>query len=294
MAVTKPSGTLKAYLDTKKTESRLIGPIERHMLVRELDTSRRQDVIHPSDLIKSDFCMRAQYFKMLNPVEPDRPTLRLQSIFDTGHGAHAKWQGYIHDMGHLYGLWVCMACGHDFWATSPKECRQCLSEKFLKYREVPLIDASLSIAGHSDGWVVELGDPFLIEIKTIGTGTIRMEAPSILAANDGDLSKSWRDIRRPFPTHLRQGQLYLELVRRMKETGYFDGLEIPREIVYLYELKADQGYKEFVVKADPEVISDCLDMAFDITRALDTNTPPSCNVSESGSCKYCSAYAEEE
>ena len=289
MAVTKPSGTLKTYLDTKKTDSRLIGSIERHMLTRELDRSRRQDVLHPSDLVKADYCIRAQYFHMLAPPEPKRHALRLQSIFDTGHGAHAKWQGYIREMGDLFGRWRCAVCAHEFWGTSPAECASCSSPS-LRYHEVPLVNESLNISGHADGWVTGHGNPFLIEIKTIGVGTIRMEQPALLAANDNDLNKAWRDIRRPFPTHIRQGQLYLELLRRMGVDGMFEGMQVPTEMVYLYELKADQAYKEFVVQADPTIIEQCLDMAFEVMKAVDTGVPPACTVtSDDMGCSSCMA-----
>jgi hypothetical protein len=157
-----------------------------------------------------------------------------------------------------------------------------------------LVDNSLRIAGHADGWVVGLGDPFLIEIKSIGTGTIRMEQPALLSSNDGDLSKAWRDIRRPFPSHLRQGQFYLELLRRMKESGnYFQDQEIPTEIVFLYELKADQSYKEFVVKADAVVVKDSLDTAYDVVHAVSVGQPPKCPNNPDKGCKACAQFQEE-
>jgi len=64
---------------------------------------------------------------------------------------------------------------------------------------------------------------------------------------DGDLNKAWKNIRRPFRGHLLQGQMYLELAKRMS------GAEAPTEIVFLYELKSNQAYKEFTIKADYEV-----------------------------------------
>lgn len=292
MAAQKPSGTLKKFLDTKKVNSRLIGPLERHMLTRPPDTSRRTDVLHPSDLIKSDFCARAAYFTVTGvPTDKERPNLRLQSIFDEGHAIHHKWQTWIREGGWLYGAWKCDYCGEYFWDTAPESCPSCKNTSYLKYKEVPLIDEELMIAGHSDGWVKGLEGDFLIEIKSIGPGTIRMEQPSIFAANDGDLAKSWRDIRRPFPTHLRQGQFYLELLRRMGEKGIVEG-PIPTEIVFVYELKMDQSYKEFVVQADPVVVKDALDTAYDIVVAVNTGQPPACTNSISGTCKQCEQFEE--
>lgn len=285
-APVKPSGTLKQFLDTKKVETRLTGPIERHLLTRPRDTSRRTDVIHPSALIKHDFCVRASYFTLTGQAikEEDRPGLRLQSIFDEGHSIHAKWQAWLREMGVLYGAWECRVCDHYWWAQSPPNCPSCESA-LVNYREVPVFDESLMIAGHSDGWVKGIGDDYMIEIKSVGAGTIRMEQPSLLASNDGDVSKAFRDIRRPFPSHLRQGLLYLELARRMVEDGELESA--PTEIVYLYELKADQAYKEFVVRANRDIVEDCLERAAFIAFAVRTEDPPPCSNDPVKGCKAC-------
>lgn len=267
-------------METKKVETRLLGPIERYLLTRPPDTSRRQDVLHPSDLVKSDFCVRAACFRLMGTeVIAERPNLRLQSIFDEGHAIHAKWQNYLAQMGNLYGLWDMGRLGLS-WAQS---CDVNLATH--TYREVPLHDDDLRIQGHSDGWVKGLGDDFLIEIKSIGPGTIRMENPALF--REGDLFSAWKEIRRPFPTHVRQGQLYLALAHRMAERGELESA--PGEIVFLYELKADQSTKEFVVSYDPLLSKDCLDDAYDIVRAVASGTPLDCR---NGGCKQCEPFEE--
>lgn len=268
-------------MESKKNETRLLGPIERHLLLRPLDTSRRQDVLHPSELIKSDFCLRAAYFRLLGrPVTPERPNLRLQSIFDEGHAVHAKWQGYLREMGVLYGMWE-TGRGARTWAMSKD------IDTSSHYREVPLEDPALRISGHSDGWVKGMGTDFLIEIKSIGPGTIRLENPALFRS--GDLFAAWKEVRRPFPTHIRQGQLYLALANRMAERGELESA--PNEIVFLYELKADQSAKEFVVTYDPAVSKDSLDDAYDVVQAVEAGVPPECH-SEDG-CKQCRGFDEE-
>lgn len=286
MAARKPSSSLSKYLDSKKIETRLIGPIERHLLARTPEF-RRQDIIHPSDLCKKDFCARATYYKVTGQgVVEDKPGLRLQSIFDEGHAIHHKWQNWIREMGSLYGKWECLVCSETFYALSPTVCLDCGSP-LLKYNEVPLWDDELLIGGHADGWVQELGPDYLIEVKSMGTGTIRMEAPALL--RDTDIEGAWKNIRRPFPTHIRQGLLYLELGRRMVEKGLLKSF--PDEIVYVYELKANQAYKEFAVRANPEIVKDMLDAAFDIQHAVRvTKTPPPCSQTIGGSCKACAPY----
>lgn len=293
-AVRKPSNSsLDQYLKSKKAPTRLTGPVERYLLTKPADTSRRTDVIHPSELCKSDFCARESYFVITQgKPEESNPNLRLQSIFDEGHAIHAKWQNWIWGMGNLYGKWKCKAddCHHIWWGLSPTVCEECGTGN-IEYAEVSLFDEDLMIAGHSDGWVKGLGNDFMIEIKSIGAGTIRMEQPALF--KDGaDLGQAWRNIRRPFPTHMRQGLLYLELLRRMADNGVVKSA--PEEIVFLYELKADQSYKEFVVKADPELVKDMLDTAYDIAYGVRTKTPPPCSNVIDGHCKKCAPFKEDQ
>lgn len=278
---------MQKYLATRKADTRLVGPIERHLLSRPLDTSRRRDVIHPSALCKKDFCARWQYFEItLQPPVEDRPGLRLQSIFDEGHSIHDKWQTWIAEMGNLYGRWGCRSCDHVWWDLSPEACPGCGS-RILKYREVQLLDEDLMIAGHADGWVRGLGEDFLIEVKSVGPGTIRAEAPALM--RDGaDLTAAWRGIRRPFPTYVRQALLYIEIGHLMVAKGLLDSF--PEEVVVLMELKSDQSYKEFTVQRDPDVVTDMLDTAYDVSRAVRSGTPPNCSQSLSEPCKACAPF----
>ena len=223
------------------------------------------------------------------------PGLRMASIFAEGHTIHHKWQTWLRGMGNLYGVWVCTDCLLSWWDTSPQVCMGCKGVN-VKYAEVPLIsDPRYRIQGHADGWVVGLSDPFVIELKSIGIGTIRVEDPKLLMANDNDLDKAWRAIRRPFPSHRRQGQLYLRLLHQMQARGDLAAdLVIPEEVVFVYELKANQDYKEFTVAYDPDdtEIEALLDLALDIDWAIKTKTPPECNVLANGAktCKKCEPY----
>lgn len=282
MTVAKAKGSkspLREFLGTKKVDTRLIGAVERHILTRPLDDSRRTDVLHPSDLVKADYCMRAGYYQLIGvPAPADRPALKLQSVFDEGHAVHAKWQRYLQEMGVLYGQWVSPT--YSGWAVSldvPPDA---------EYREVPLKDDELRISGHSDGWVKGMGDDFLIEIKSIGPGTIRMEQPSLFK-DGGDLFSAWRDLREPFPTHVRQGQLYLALAHRMVENGLLSSA--PNEIVFIYELKADQSYKEFPFQFDPFLSKNALDDAREVIAAVNAGEPPECVY---GGCKRCKPFEE--
>jgi hypothetical protein len=270
---------LQKYLDTKKADTRLLGPIERHLL-KKAPGDRSTTVLHPSEMIKADFCHRYSYYLLTGgKKKQDNPNLRLQNIFDEGHFIHAKWQNRIYEMGNMWGDFKCQNCGGITSGLSPQVCEHCKCVT-LVYDEVALIDNSLRIAGHTDGWVKGLGDDFLIEIKSIGEGTFRFEAPDLLRDADHDLKKAWRNIRRPFRGHLLQGQMYLELARRMY------GEDAPKEIVFLYELKMDQDYKEFTVKADYDMVERVFYKAQQINDAVNANVMPKCNVDPSG-CKQC-------
>ena len=270
---------LKKFLDATKTGSRLIGDVERHLL-KQPRSPRRTDVLHPSEIIKPDWCHRYSYY-LLNGGEPktEKPSLRLQNIFDEGHAIHAKWQKRFQDMNVLYGKFQCLNCKLITIGTSPTNCAECNST-LLEYKEVPLYDDSLRIAGHTDGWIKGIGDDCLIEIKSIGAGTLRFEAPELLFDAEGDVTKAWRNIRRPFRGHLLQGQMYLELARRVY------GDDAPNEIVFIYELKADQDYKEFTVKADYEIVGRIFHYAEKLVKAVEEGNMPDCNVSPGG-CKQC-------
>jgi len=277
---------LKKFLDAKKTTTRLLGDVERHLMRRPLD-DRRQDVLHPSEIIKPDWCHRYSYH-LLTGGEANRtkPNLRLQNIFDEGHYIHAKWQKRFQEMNVLYGKFECLACQVMTIGISPA-CKDCGRKDVMEYREVTLVDDALRIAGHTDGWIKDLGEDCLIEIKSIGAGTLRFEAPDILADAGGDMTKAFNNIRRPFRSHLLQGQMYLELSRRMY------GDDAPKEIVFLYENKADQATKEFTVKADYEIVERIFFGAQKLVKAVNEGKMPDCNVNPDG-CKSCNSLVDLE
>lgn len=275
---------LKKFLDAKKTTTRLLGDVERHLMRRPLD-NRRQDVLHPSEIIKPDWCHRYSYHLLTGgEAKRDKPNLRLQNIFDEGHYIHAKWQTRFQEMGILYGKFECKACMVVTTGISPS-CSQCGRTDVMEYKEVTLVDDKLRIAGHTDGWIKGLGDDCLIEIKSIGAGTLRFEAPDILADAGGDITKAFGNIRRPFRSHLLQGQMYLELTHRMF------GDEAPKEIVFLYENKADQATKEFTVKADYEMVERIFFGAEKLMKAVNAGKMPDCNISPDG-CKLCNKLVD--
>ena len=270
---------LQKFLDAKKKPTRLLGDVERYML-RRPQGDRSTLVLHPSEIIKPDFCHRYSYYLMSGGVKlGSKPALKLQSIFDEGHYIHDKWQTYFYEMGNLYGDFKCVYCKGITTGISPESCSSCGGA--LKYDEVKMLDKKLRIAGHTDGWIKGIGEDCLIEIKSIGTGTMRFDAPELLADADNDVSKAFKNIRRPFRSHLLQGQMYLELAKRMY------GSDAPNEIVFIYELKADQSYKEFSVKADFEMVERIFWIAEKIVDAVEAGKMPACNIDPENGCKEC-------
>lgn len=271
---------LKKFLDAKKVDTRLIGDVERYMLKRTLP-ERSTLVLHPSEIIKSDFCERYSVYLLLGGEQvKEKPTLRLQNIFDEGHYIHAKWQKRFQDMGVLYGTFLCQKCTITTVGVSPL-CKVCNEPTAMDYQEVTLYDAQYMISGHTDGWIKGIGEDTLIEIKSIGSGTFRFEAPELLMDADNDITRAFKNIRRPFHSHLLQGQMYLELAQRIYKE------KAPKEIVFIYELKADQSYKEFTVKADYEVVEKVFIKAERIVNQYKTGELPPCSNNAEKGCSQC-------
>lgn len=275
------SKDLKAFLNTSKRETRLMGAVERHVLSKPFD-ERDMSYIHPSDIIKDDWCVLAQYHAVTgNYIETrDKTPARLASIFEEGHTIHAKWQNWFKEMGVLYGKWATNDSLALEWGVSLEG----------DYREVPLRSDKHMMRGHADGWIKGLGDDCLIEIKSIGSGGIRMEAPAIMAQAEDNVEKAWKNIKTPFRGHQLQGQVYLHLCHLMVEEGL---LEVaPKEIVFIYELKANQEYKEFVVNYNPEFTKDIFDKALDVAWAAENKRPPVCSIDPEKGCKRCEPFQE--
>ena len=261
-----------------------MGDVERYLLARPVG-DRSTTVLHPSEIIKKDWCKRASYFLLKGHTKiADKPPLQLQLIFDEGHAIHAKWQRYFQEMGVLYGRFTCTSCDFSLFDVGPVLCPNCGKDTVV-YREVTLIDNSLRIAGHTDGWVKGIGNDTLIEIKSIGPGTIRTEAPSLIYDANGDFMEAWKNINRPFSSHILQGQVYLELMKRM-------GNDV-NEIVFIYELKANQAYKEFSVKSDYELVRHIFDGAKIVVDAVEANQELECSNNPGGTCKQCDPYKED-
>lgn len=277
----KLTGRLADFAKAEKTV--LLGSIQNHMM-READkpSTRRQDIIHPSEMAKTGWCPMGTYLRIKACREANNPFLKPKenigvqflNIFDEGHYIHDKWQKRLRDMGELWGNWLCTRCDTFVNPHSlPQPCSVCnAGVKSQQYLEIPLKAEELFlIAGHADGGVPS--KKALIEIKSVGTGTVRVANPELYKKySQGqmvDLPGLWKAIEEPFPDHVNQGQLYLALCELM---------ELPFDkIIFLYESKFNQGAKEFVVDYDPKHTDEMFVSARRIKRALEGLTdPPVC------------------
>ncbi len=279
----KPSGALKALVNAGKQETRALSAVERWVLSQPEDTSRRMDVIHPSAIIKQDWCHRAQYYLLMGESPaPKLLTRRQKAVFQIGHDVHARWQGLFGEMGVLHGVWECDYCEARAWGTSPKSCA-CGGSVFA-YNEVPVLDKDLRIAGHADGWLQGLGEDILLEIKSVGDGTIRWEDPGLWYDSDQDFNKAWANIKAPFYSHIMQTQVYLHVLEKTF------GDAAPKEVLFIYENKLNQDVKEFVIPKSNFGITHIMDAVAMIVQCAEDGTPPTCNVNSAGSCKQCEVF----
>jgi hypothetical protein len=285
----KPSGALKKFLKVDKN-TRVLSSVERHFIAKPKAEDRRQDVIHPSEMVSDSWCHRAQYFKLIGqaPTTPkDRGVnLKKRLIFEEGHAIHRKWQDIFFECGTLYGKWHCSRCSNLIVGVSPT-CNLCGLNDKLTYKEVPLSYDPYKISGHADGILIGYESPLLLEIKSIGQGTFVWEDPEYAKLHDHDLFRMWADLDKPFMKHINQAQVYMKLCELMD-------LEIqPQEACFIYELKANQEYKEFIVPKSDFSISHLLEAAKMISAAVDSRTPPKCNMGGSQWCGECGGYDDQ-
>jgi len=270
-----------------KGNQRIIPIIETVMLDEMEDRNASRDTahLHPSDLAKTDWCPRSTYFKITDVKEsnPSSVSLKRMNIFRTGHDIHDKWQEWMRRAGILWGDWKCESCGHKFTAQSPTTCPECgVADKF-KYLEVSIYNRKHHIIGNTDGWIKDDQGDALVEIKSIGLGTIRWDAPGLYAGYESGemkLDDLWKAIKRPFAPHLRQLYLYM----------YCLGLE---KGIVIYEFKASQDVKEFHVTLDKDVVQPMLDGATSVLDSLEDKVAPPIpeGFMKSKQCRFC-AYKD--
>ncbi|NIY68021.1 hypothetical protein SMALB_6099 [Streptomyces malaysiensis] len=255
-------------------------------------SGRAQDVLHPSEMVKPDWCHRAAFHRLrLGAEHPDRqkPNFTRENVFAEGHRTHDKWQQWLVEMNRLAGDWHCLNCDETFWWDErPEQCHACAANRrCLEYAEVPLNAHPLRIGGKADGYAPR--ENALIEIKTLGLGSLRFERPEFLARYEveteefgklPDLTRLWRDFRRPLSSAVRQTQLYMYLAK------HFEDLEVDR-CIFFYDFKNTQETKSFTVAYSESFSEPLIEAAEIITDCVLADVAPLCNVNGRVGCASC-------
>jgi CRISPR/Cas system-associated exonuclease Cas4 (RecB family) len=291
-----PDGLAKLVGATFRDNDKLITHVARHLMLRSDVSGRRSDVIHPSEVAKADWCPRSTYYRMVGAeAEVIPPGLAMEIVFETGNEAHTKYQTWLWEMGIMRGIWHCLFCDLHWEDVSPHSCPRCEHGRdLLEYAEVPVTKPEYLLDGSMDGDVL-LNDEWMpIECKTIGMGTLRYEAPELIKkysyehidTNDKtrsglDWNALWNGIRRPFPSHLRQGMIYLFCAGRKK-------------MRYIYECKyLTVTPKEYVIALDMELIEERLESCLQVKKSLELGRPPKRPVwaePQVNTCKRCAYF----
>lgn len=241
------------------------------------NTSNREDhKIHVSELTKKNLCARRLFYKVTKAertdVEPPAGH-RMELIWAAGNAEHAKWQRWLQEMGVLWGNWICQVCGQVIEdSEEPKGCKSC-GYDLWQYDEAHLEDPQYPLVGHSDGAVPSR--KALVEIKSFSAGTVRIEKPDLVKKHthkvDGktitNVEGMWNEIKRPLPSHLKQGMFYLWMTKRM-------GLDYD-SILFIYENKTNQATKPFEVKYSDRAIREEIQVLEQVEEAAAAGVAPS-------------------
>lgn len=302
--LTKEDGRASRYATLKSSPGIVIPEVKQVLLARqraEPAFSRRG--MYPSEMASSDWCPRATFYRMSGKPEPPRNnSFQLENVFAHGNQVHSKWQDWLADTGKLWGDWKCYRCGSYFKNSGKPDTTGCVGASWVtmngatleegtvyphdwKYKEVTLRSATLPISGHADGALT--GHDTLIEFKSLGIGSIRYSAPTMLENHTytvngktiTDVDGIWKNFHSPLPSHVRQGQLYLWMCQEMA---------LPfNKMSFIYEFKPNNQVKEFIIPFNESLISSMLDTARLVVESLSSNTPPPC---PKGGCGECRKY----
>lgn len=245
--ISKQAAVFKQQIKDDSIGSELVADIRHQLEADDAQHNEGRDTehLHASEVCKSEWCSRASWYRITG-VPADRKEKRGNIlIYREGHDIHDRIQGALWRLGRLTGEFKCLTCEHIWWDTSPEACPRC-EARWLKYWEVPIEDKSIRLLGRGDGLVegTRLGQ-VLLEVKSIGLGTVRIEVPGIYrdySTGDMSLNELWMTIKRPFPAHVRQIMLYMR------------ALGVHNCIAY-YQNKWDQGQKAFHVRYLPKAIA---------------------------------------
>jgi CRISPR/Cas system-associated exonuclease Cas4 (RecB family) len=248
-----------------------------------IDTTRRWDIVHPSELSHQDkFCPRAVYLRIVGgQVETDKFEFGRENIFAEGNDIHTRWQERLRKYTALWGDWTCVICQHVERDTLEPEngvynplrnvpdCAWFVGH-IWRYAEITLdAEDDALLVGHADGGF----DDTLVEFKSVGLGTVRIEAPELYKRHQ--LDDGTMDL-----AGLNQGDIYLWICAQR-------GLPFT-QISYVYESKWNQQAKEFLVQYDEKRSLRLVVQARDVMYAVQGRDEPECV--KPGKCEMCKPF----
>lgn len=258
---------LKDYKKAALSKTRILGPVEKTLIREAVANSGNRDTqfLHPSEISKKNWCPKASWYVIKEGKRPDESVnLKRLNIFAEGHNIHGKWQKWMADSGLLEGQWYCPECSASWYDHLPNRSCPFCEKGPVSYNEVPISNEEYHVLGHADGILVDSDGKAVVEIKSVGLGSVRFEAPDLFvkySKGQQSIDGLWRDIKSPFASHLKQINLYM----------FFLGID---QGVVLYEFKATQEVKEFSLKFQPYIIEGILRGCKAVKLALDTDTTP--------------------
>lgn len=223
--------------------------LDNHVNTQLRDTAH----LHPSEICKRDWCPRASMYQIFGytPEKTKELSFQTLNIFKTGHDIHDKWQDWLEKAG------------------------------VLSVRELPINSEEYGILGHADGLIEDFHGKAILEIKSVGMGTVRTEDPDLYekyVTKELDHDEVWSRIRQPFPQHLRQIMLYMFV------SGVHKG-------IVLYEWKATQSIKEFEVGLQKAIIESILATCAEVQACKTANVliarPAWATAQDHRICKQC-------
>ena len=241
---------------------------KKFMIDKAISNSRSFEIFHPSAW---GSCLRKIAYQYYNEEEKffvksaAEGDLKLERIFDNGHGIHARWQNYLDCAGVLRGNWKCAnpECGivhglefalgifNPIRAQKNWRCA-CGNSKKLIYEELTVKSPEeYNFEGHCDAVVDLRGTPYE-------------------CGNDLDLMvvdfKSMKDeqffaLDHAKHEHIIQVHIYMWI------------LGIPAGVV-LYENKDSQAIKEMFVPRDEKIITKIKEEALWMRKVLEHKKLP--------------------
>jgi len=220
----------------------VIPTLEEQVLLDSIpdNAKRRNDVFHPSQICRNDFCPREWLLQQRDPsLNGKSVTVQQQLRFDVGKILHSYIQEKLGNAGVLFGTWKCtrLCEGKECNTIGFKPKGVCKKERWV-YKEPTVVDERLNIVGNTDGIIVVQGNKYTLEFKSMNTDAFSTLIDAVIS--DREQSCWYLDIleREQFAEWNHTKDLY-EDSKHIMDMPY-------KGSVLLYMNKNDQLLKEFL------------------------------------------------